>query len=339
MRAVVLHRLGGPEELKLEELPDPIAPPGGAVVRLRAAALNHRDTWIRLGQYGRIQLPCVPGSDGAGVIESVGEGVGAGLIGRRVVIDPSIGWGPDPRAQGPDFFILGMPHQGTLAERIAQPIERLHEIPPHLSFTQAAALPLAGVTAFRALVTRGEAKAGDHVLVTGIGGGVATFALRFAKALGAQVSVTSGSDEKLEKAKVLGADWGANYRTPGWEKALVKAAGRPPDVIVDGAGGDGLNQLVAIAAPGARIVVYGATRGPPAALDLRRIFFRQLDLRGSTMGTAADFTAMLKLVEEARLEPVIDRVYPLGEVVEASRRFEGQEQLGKIVLECPSPAA
>lgn len=334
MRAVVLHRQGGPEEFELQDLPDPVAPPKGAVVRLKACALNHRDTWIRLGQYGRIQLPCVLGSDGAGVVESVGEGVGTGLIGRRVLIDPSIAWGPDPRAQGPDFVILGMPHQGTLAEKIAQPIERLHEIPAHLSFVQAAALPLSGVTAYRALVTRGEVEAGQQVLVTGIGGGVATFALLFAKALGAHVAVTSSSEEKLSRAKALGAECGVNYQTPGWEQALVKEAGRAFDVIIDGAGGEGLNQLVAIAAPGARIVLYGATRGVPKALDLRRIFFRQLELRGTTMGTTADFAHMLRLVEQAHLVPVIDQVFPLVEVVEANRRLAGQQQFGKIVLEC-----
>lgn len=334
MRAVVLHRQGPPEELKLEELPDPAPQPGEALVRLHAAALNHRDAWIRQGLYSRIRLPAVLGSDGAGVVEAVGEGVDAAWIGRRVVIDPNIDWGPDPRAQGPNYRILGMPDQGTLAERIAQPVARLHELPAHLSFIEGAALPLAGVTAFRALVTRGEPRPGDHVLVTGIGGGVATFALLFARALGCQVSVTSGSDEKLARALALGATWGANYRAPDWAKGLVKQAGRPPDVIVDGAGGAGFNQLIAIAGPGARVVTYGATLGLPAEVDLRRIFFRQLDVRGSTMGTPADFAAMLALVARHQLRPVVDGVWPLAEAAEANRRLEQGGQLGKIVLDC-----
>lgn len=334
MRAVVLHRQGPPEELKVEELPDPVAPPGGAVVRLHGAALNHRDAWIRQGLYARIRLPAVLGSDGAGVVEAVGEGVDASWLGRRVVIDPNIDWGPDPRVQGPDYRILGMPDQGTLAERIAQPVARLHEVPAHLSVAEAAALPLAGVTAFRALATRGEPRPGDHVLVTGIGGGVATFALLFARALGCQVSVTSGSDEKLARARELGASWTANYRAPDWAKGLVKQAGRPPDVIVDGAGGPGFNQLIAIAGPAARVVTYGATQGLPSEVDLRRIFFRQLDVRGSTMGTPADFAAMLALVARHQLRPVIDGVWPLAEAVEANRRLEQGGQLGKIVLDC-----
>src|SRR6202022_2856236 len=196
MRAIVLQQKGTPADLKLEELPDPTPPDGGAVVRLHAAALNHRDVWIMKGQYARIRLPCVLGSDGAGVVES------------------GAGGGAHPRAQGPDFLILGMPEQGTMAERIAMPLSRLQPIPEHLSFEEAAALPLGGLTAYRALVSRGDLLADDHVLVTGIGVGGGTLALLIARALGADVSVTSGSAEKLARAKELGAMFGISYKTP-----------------------------------------------------------------------------------------------------------------------------
>ena len=334
MRAIRLLRQGPPEELKLEELPDPVAQPGCAVVKLRAAGLNRRDVFIRQGLYPRIQLPCVLGSDGAGEVISVGAGASASWIGKRVVIIPCEGWGSDPRAQGRDFAILGMPRQGTMAEQIAVPVAQLCEAPAHLSFEESAAIPLAGLTAYRSLVTRGGLQRGEHVLVTGIGGGVATMALVLAKALGAQVSVTSGSEEKLARARALGAIAAVSYKQKGWEKELAAQAGRPPSLIIDGAGGDDLNALVAAAAPAARIVCYGATRGAPKALDMPRIFFKQVDLRGSTMGTDEEFRAMLALVEREKVKPVVDRVFALSDAVEANRLLEQSEQMGKIVLDC-----
>ena len=323
MRAVVLEKQGGLEELKLTELPDPVAQPGEAVVRLHACGLNHRDVWIRQGLYARIRLPCVLGSDGAG---TVGE--------RRVVIIPCYGWGKDPAVQSREFEILGMPRQGTMAEQIAVPESMLCDLPAHLSFAEGAALPVAGLTAYRSLVTRGGLQEGEHVLVTGIGGGVATLAMLFAQALGARVSVTSGSEEKLAKARALGAVAAVNYKEPGWDKALVKAAGGPPSLIIDGAGGDGLNDLISAAAGAARIVLYGATRMSPKKLDMARIFFKQLDLRGSTMGTDDEFRDMLKLIERAKIRPVVDRVLPLSQAIEANRLIEESAQMGKVVLDC-----
>src|SRR5438067_12104392 len=268
MRAVRLHQIGGPENLKVEEVPDPQPPPGGTVVRIEAAALNHRDVFIRQGLYARIQLPAILGADGAGVVESVAAGGDPSWVGRKVVIVPFDEWGPDPRVQGKDFLIRGMPRPGTFAEKIALPQGRIAAMPEHLSFPEAAALPLAGLTAYRALVTRGEVKKGDHVLVTGIGGGVATIAMLLAQALGAQVSVTSGSEEKLARARSMGAIAAVSYKEKGWEKELLAQAGSPPSLIIDSAGGDGLNNLIAAASGAARIVLYGATRMSPSKLDM-----------------------------------------------------------------------
>jgi NADPH:quinone reductase-like Zn-dependent oxidoreductase len=334
MRAIRLQQKGTPADLKLEELPDPVAPDGGAVVRLHAAALNHRDAWIMKGGDARIQLPCVLGSDGAGVVESVGKGVPQSWVGRRVLVNPQSGWGTDPRAQGRDFVILGMPEQGTMAERIAMPLSRLEPIPEHLSFEEAAAIPLGGLTAYRALVTRGNLLAKEHVLVTGIGGGVATLALIIARALGADVSVTSSSPEKLARAKELGAIFGLSYKTPDWDKELVKGVGRPPALILDSAGGDGMGALINAVAPGGRIVFYGATRGPPSGLDMPKIIFKQIDLRGSTMGTDGEFREMVQLFARAQLRPVVDRVFPLSQAAAAMQRMVESEQMGKIVLDC-----
>jgi NADPH:quinone reductase-like Zn-dependent oxidoreductase len=336
MRAVVCERQGPPEEMKLVELPDPVPGPCDAVVRLHYCGLNHRDVWIRQGLYARIQLPCVLGSDGAGVVESVGPGVDPRLKGKRAVIIPCEKWGPDAGAQGKDFLILGMPRQGTMAEKIAIPASMVVELPEPISFEDAAALPVAGITAWRALVTRGGLKRGEHVLVTGIGGGVATLALLFAQALGARVSVTSGSDEKLSKAKELGAIAGVNYKGKGWEKDLVAQAGSAPSLVIDSAGGDGLNNLIAAVAPAGRIVMYGATRLSPSKLDMAKIFFKQIDLRGTTMGTDDEFRAMVKLVAEHRLRPVIDKVFPLSQAVAANRLLEESGQMGKILLDCRS---
>jgi NADPH:quinone reductase-like Zn-dependent oxidoreductase len=317
--------------MKLIDLPDPVAGPGEAVVRLHACGLNHRDVWIRQGLYARIQLPCVLGSDGAGVVESCPD---PALVGKRVVIIPCEKWGPNPAVQGKDFLILGMPRQGTMAEKIAVPSSMLVPLPDHISFEDAAALPVAGLTAYRALTTRGGLAPGEHVLVTGIGGGVATLTLLFAQALGAQVSVTSGSEEKLARARKLGAIAAVSYKAPGWEKDLVAQAGRPPNLIIDGAGGDGLNALIGMAAGAARIVLYGATRLSPSKLDMPKIFFKQVDIRGTTMGTDDEFRAMLALVAKHRIKPVIDRVFPLGQAIEANRLLEESAQMGKILLDC-----
>jgi zinc-binding alcohol dehydrogenase/oxidoreductase len=333
MRAVRLEKQGPPEELKLIDLPDPVPGPGEAVVRLRACGLNHRDVWIRQGLYAKIRLPCVLGSDGAGVVESA---PGKSWVGKRAVIIPCYGWGPDPRVQSREFEILGMPRQGTMAEKIAIPESMLCEIPENLSFNEAAALPVAGITAYRALVTKGDLRKDEHVLVTGIGGGVATLALLFARALGARVSVTSGSEAKLAKARTMGAIAAASYKEKGWEKDLVAQAGSPPSLIIDGAGGDGLNNLIGAAAGAARIVLYGATRMSPSKLDMAKIFFKQIDIRGTTMGTDDEFRAMLQLVARARIQPVIDRVFPLSQAVEANGLLEQSTQMGKIILDCAS---
>ncbi|RXK54344.1 alcohol dehydrogenase [Oleiharenicola lentus] len=330
MQAAVLSAVKQP--IVLQTLPDPAAGAGQAVVRLRAAALNHRDLWIKLGQYANIRLPLVPGSDGSGVVESVGTPADVAWIGREVIINPAINWGDDPRAQGPKFHFVGLPENGTFAEKLAVPVANLASKPAHLTWEQAAALPLAGMTAWRALFTRAQLRAGERVLITGIGGGAALFALQFAVAAGAQVWVTSSSAEKIARACALGAAGGEDYRAEGWGATLQAAAGGLFDVIVDSAGGDGFAQLIELTKPGGRIVFFGATRGNPSGLDLRRCFFRQINLLGTTMGSPADFAGMTAFVSQHRIVPVVDCVFPLAQTEEAFRHMEASAQFGKIVL-------
>lgn len=329
MKATIL--VGVKEPLVIQETADPVAAPGHAVVRLRAAALNHRDLWTQLGLYPNIKLPIILGSDGAGVVIATGSPADAAWIGRDVIVNPSLDWGDDPRAQGPKFRILGLPDNGTFAEQVVIPVANLAPKPAHLSWEQAAALPLAGLTAWRALFTRAQLKGGERVLITGVGGGAALFALQFAVAAGAQVWVTSGSNEKLARAKTLGAAGGVNYRDADWAETLQKQAGRF-EVIVDSAGGEGFAKLIDLASPGGRLVFFGATTGNPKALDLRKCFFRQINLLGTTMGSPADFAGMAKFVERHKTVPIVDKAFPLDETDAALRHMEAGAQFGKIVL-------
>ncbi|HUJ43508.1 MAG TPA: zinc-binding dehydrogenase [Opitutaceae bacterium] len=329
MKAAILEGVDQP--LVINQVADPVPAPGFARVRLRAAALNHRDLWIQKGRYAGLKFPIILGSDGAGVVDAVGAEADADWVDRSVIINPSLGWGPDPHAQEDDFRILGLPDDGTFAEAVAVPVANLALRPTHLTTEHAAALPLAGLTAWRALFARGRLRAGETVLITGIGGGVALLALQFALAAGATVYVTSGSTDKLMQARTLGAAGGARYRDADWAGQLQRQAGRF-DLIVDGAMGGGFAHLIELARPGGRIACYGATTGNPPGFDARKVFFRQLTVLGTTMGSPADFAAMVRLVENRHIVPVIDTLLPLEQADQALRRLEGAAQFGKIVL-------
>lgn len=330
MKALVLEGVGHP--LQLKDVADPVPGHGEAVVRLEAAALNHRDNWIQKGQYAGLKFPIILGSDGCGTVETVGEGVDTSWIGRQVIVNPGLDWGGDPAAQGPNFRILGLPDDGTFAERVRVPVSALAGKPAHLDATHAAALPLAGLTAYRALFVRAGLRPGERVLISGVGGGVALFAMQYAIAAGATVFVTSGSEDKLRRAVALGAAGGALYRADDFPAQLKAQAGGSFDVIVDSAGGEGFGKLVELAAPGGRIVFFGATRGNPPWLDLRKVFWKQLSILGSTMGSPADFAAMIRFVNEMKIVPVAESIYRLAEGNTALRAMENAEQFGKIVL-------
>jgi NADPH:quinone reductase-like Zn-dependent oxidoreductase len=326
VRAVRIHEDGGPEVLVLEEAPDPAVGPGEVLVRLRASALNHLDVWIRKG------LPSVPkprilGADGAGLVEALGDGVTGFEVGERVVLNPGI------EAGGGRIHVIGEHGDGTNAELIAVPSTNVHRIPDEMSFEEAAAFPLVFETAYRMLVTRAGLREGEWVLAWGVGGGVSTAALAIGKALGARVIVTSSNDEKLARATELGADVTVNHATGNVYDAVKEATeSHGVDVVIESVGEATWNTSLQVAAPGGRIAVCGATSGPNPPAALHRVWWKQLSILGSTMGTNEDFAGAFELVKSGRATPVVDSVLPLEEIRAAHERLEAGEQLGKIVL-------
>ncbi len=319
MKAVRIHEDGGPEVLRYEDAPDPVPGNGQVLIELRAASLNHLDIWIRKG------LPSVPkprilGADGAGVIAGTDE---------RVVINPGIEH--DGR-----ISVVGEHMDGTHAELVAVPREYVHPIPGDLTFEEAAAFPLVFETAYRMLVTRARLQPDEWVLIWGIGGGVATAALAIAKALGGQAVVTSSSDAKLERARELGADAVVNHDTEDVPARVKELTGSGAHVVVEHVGEATWARSLNAARQDGRVVVCGATSGPNPPAALHRIWWKQLTVLGSTMGTRADFQGAYDLIAEGKARPVVDEVFPLAEAAAAHRRLESGEQLGKVVLRIPA---
>ena len=332
MKAIVLSETGGPDKLLVQDVVTPIPGPGQVRVHLQAAALNRRDFWICKGLYPNIELPSVLGADGAGTIESVGAGVDNKLIGNEVIIFPAYNWGDDARFSGEDYRILGMPAQGTFAEYICVPRENVNPKPAHLDWEQTASISLAGLTAWRAIVTKAGLRQGQKVLITGIGGGVATMCLLLALGLGAEVYVSSSSDEKIERAKALGAKAGVNYTHEDWHVELRALCGGV-DVVIDGNVGPAFQPCLKSLNPAGRYIIYGATQGnPPQGMNIAQLFFRQIRVEGTTMGTSEEFAAMLQFVSDKKIEPVIDKVFDFEDAVAAHEYIGAGTQMGKIVL-------
>ncbi|HEX5848430.1 MAG TPA: zinc-binding dehydrogenase [Rubrobacter sp.] len=338
MKAVQLHTLEGPDELVYEEVPDPEPGPGETVVRLRAAALNRRDLFATRGQYPGVTpdiLPGIPGSDGSGEVVARGDGADGPGEGTEVVVNPALYWGDNPRVPGKEYRILGLPDDGTFAQFIKVPSDHVFPKPSHLSHEEAAALPLAALTAYRALVTRGGVTEGETVLVPGVGGGVATFVVQIASSMGARVFVTSGSDEKIEEAKELGAEGGVNYNSENWSRELKSMSGSV-DLSVDHVGGDAFNSLVSLARPGGRIVVFGATAGPTPKMMTIRVALKHLDVLGTAMGTPEEFGAMLDFYAEHGLRPKVNETFSLEDIAQSLHLMEEGSGMGKIVLSIPA---
>jgi zinc-binding alcohol dehydrogenase/oxidoreductase len=320
----MLGRFGGPEVLELRETDDPEAAPGWVVVELEASALNWHDVLVRRGQYGS-PLPHILGADGAGRRRDTGE---------EVMVLPSLWWGERPEAPGPSWEILGDTQRGTHAELVRVPSGCVAPKPSHLSWAEAAALPLTGLTAYRALFTRGGLQANEWALLLGAGSGVTTVATSLAVAAGANVVVTSSSDEKIARACELGAVGGVRYTEAGWADAAVDLTPgrRGFDLVLDSVGATWQHSIAA-ARPGGRIVVLGATGGDQAALEVRPFYFGQYSLLGTTMGSPADFAALLAFLEANHsVRPTIDRAFRLDEAADAHRQLERREHFGKLVL-------
>ncbi len=318
MLAVQVHEGG---ELRHESVPDPEPGAGEVVVELRTAALNRRDLLVSRGTYP-FPLPLTPGSDGAGVRRDTGE---------EVVIYPALDWGPREEAFGPDFQILGGPRNGTYAELVSVPEVNVFPKPARLSWEEAAALPLAGLTAYRAVFSRGALRSGETVLVLGAGSGVSTFAVQLAAQAGARVLVTSSSNEKIEQSRALGAEGGVNYASEDWVASVKELGGA--DLVIDSIGSTWPQSLDCLR-PGGRVVVFGATGGTEATLAVRPFYFGQWSLLGTMMGSPADFAALLGALEAGSWRPVIDSVVPLEEAATALRTMESGNHFGKLVLSC-----
>ncbi|MGZ3871812.1 MAG: quinone oxidoreductase family protein [Mucilaginibacter sp.] len=329
MKAIVL--VAADQPLIFKEVDQPVPGPGEALVKIKAAALNRRDYWITIGKYAGIKYPTILGSDGAGTVAGVGSDADRNWIGREVIINPGHDWGDNPNFQSDNFKILGLPVDGTFAEYVKVPVQYLYAKPQHLTWEQAAAVPLAALTVYRALFTKGHAKKGDKVLITGVGSGTGTFALQFAVAAGCRVFVTSGSGEKIERAKQLGALAGVNYKSQDWAEQLKHLAGGF-DVIIDSALGEGFAKLPDICNPGGRIVIFGGTAGNIPELNGRKIFWRQLQITGTMMGSPDDFKAMVGFINEHQVIPVVDEVFSLADAAKAISKMENSSQFGKIVL-------
>lgn len=341
MLASVLAKRDGSSSFELQRVPRPEPGPGQVELEIRAAALNHLDlyAWQQHLEAGDA-APRILGSDAAGVVAAVGAGVKGCQPGQAVVLNPGLSCGEcafckrGEQSECPQFDIVGRGVPGTFAERLVAPAENLYPMPEHLDFAVAAALPLAHLTAWRMVFTRGGLRAGHSLLVHGIGGGVALAALQFGKLAGARVIVTSSSRKKLERAEELGADDLVDYSTSDDLAATVRAltGGTGVDLVIDTVGAATIGQSVSAVRNGGRVVVCGATTGAEGSLDIREVFWRQIEVVGSTMGSQEDFRSMLRAVSTGRLLPVIDSAFPLAEAESALERLRRADQLGKIVL-------
>jgi NADPH:quinone reductase-like Zn-dependent oxidoreductase len=341
MKAAVIREHGGLDRVRVEDVLEPKVGEGEIVLEVRSAALNHLDIWVRKGRLGlQLEMPHVLGSDAAGVIVELGPGTHGVNVGDEVVLNPGLSCGccescrRGQQSECLSFSIVGTSRPGTFAEKVAVPFYNVLPKPAHLNFDEAAALPLAYQTAWRMLMTRARVKPGETILVHGIGGGVALAALQLAKLIGAEVIVTSSSDEKLSRVAALGADHTLNYKSLDNVATAVKnvTAGRGVDVVIDSVGAGTWETNFHLVRRGGRIVLCGVTSGAQVQTNLQSLYWNQLTIMGSTMGSDEDFRQMLKAVAVSGLKPVIDSVRPLKEVADAMGRMETGQQFGKVVL-------
>lgn len=333
MKAAVLDQNNFTQQIAALQIPEIL--PYHVLIKIKAASINHHELWSIKEQSKQSPVPIIMGSDGAGEIVEIGLHSNPGLMGQQVIINPSLDWGNDSRTFSKDYHILGFPQKGTFAEYLSIHERYVVKKPEHLSFEEAAGIPLAGLTAYRALFTKGQIRKDNKVLITGIGGGAALLALAFAIHAGAEVYVSSGNEDKLAAALRLGAKGGVNYKTEGWAEKLLKASGGF-DLIIDSASGPGFSDLIYLANPGARIVLYGRTAGMLPPLDPQQIFLKQLSILGTSMGNEEEFEAMIKFVGLHQIKPVIDSSYPLAEIQQAFEKMKSGDQFGKIIINIPS---
>ncbi len=328
MKALVLKK---DFSLELSDIPKPVIGPKEVLIQLKASALNHRELWIQKGLYPGMSLPCVLGADGAGVVTEVGSSVNPEWISKEVIIYPAYDWGSNEDAPTRKFRVLGMPDPGTISEYIKIPEANLVEKPSYLSFEQAAAIPVAGLTAWRALVKHGQLTEHKSVLITGIGGGVAQAGLGLAKAFRAKVYVTSSSQTKIDQAIAQGASGGVLYTDPDWNIQLKELSGGI-DIVLDSSPSPILDDYYKFLNYGARIVTYGSTGAPKTTINISKFFLRHIQFIGTAMGSVADFKALIQFMEKHKIKPSIHASYPLGQAIQAMDALREGKQIGKIVI-------
>jgi len=339
MKAAVFSEFGGPEVVRLDDVETPKPGAGEVRIAVRAAAMNHLDLWVRRGLPFPIPMPHIGGSDIAGVVDAVGPGCGGIQTGTRVMVDPSLGYDwYDGVSSGPDlppreFRIIGEHTQGGFAEFCVVPAANLLEIPETVSFETAAAASLAGVTAWRALMVRGELQAGERVLITGASGGVSTAAIQMARLAGAEVfAVTSGTGN-MDRIRDLGAHLVYDRERVDWGKEIFKDTGKEGvDLVLDSVGEAIWSSCLRALRVGGRLVTFGATTGAAGDTEIRLVFWKQLSILGSTMGSPRDYRNAMKLVFQGKVKPVIHAVLPLAEARRAHEMLEAGEVFGKVVL-------
>ncbi len=340
MKAAYISRHGSHREvLQVGELPDPTPGPGEVRVRVRSAALNHLDIWVTGGLPGlKLTFPHVLGGDASGVVDQVGSGVTRWKKGDEVIVHPGLACGICDRCESgweslcPDYRILGEQVSGTHAELVCIPQGNVFSKPVQLSFDDAAAMPLVSTTAWQMLVKRAQVQRGEIVLVHAAGSGVGSAAIQIAKHLGAQVIATAGSQDKLDLARRLGADHGVCYSDADWVSVVRRLAPKGCDVIFDHLGAKFWESNIKLIRNGGRIPVCGATTGAEATTNLAHVFFRQIQILGSTMGDKRDFPQILELFAQGKLRSVVDKAFPLSQAGEAFDRMDGRKQFGKIIL-------
>jgi zinc-binding alcohol dehydrogenase/oxidoreductase len=331
VRAARLVRFGDPPGFELQEVPDPMPGPGEVAIDLQAAALNRRDAWIWT-QPDYCPLPVTLGSDGAGRVAVLGSGVEGLAVGDAVVFDPTLNWGDSEERPSTEFDILGGPTEGTFAERVLVSAASVAPKPARLGWEEAAALNLAGLTAWRAAVTCGQVGAGKSVLVSGAGSGVSTFVVQIAAALGARVFVTSSDETKIARALSLGALGGVSYRDPDWPTLVRELAGGPLDVAIDSYGGPSLAGVLKTLRWGGVAVSFGDTGGWETAFETADVYWSWRRIIGTSMGSPREYRRLLTHVETASWRPAVDSVYPLTEIDAAAARLNAPERFGKVVL-------
>lgn len=341
MRAILMEARGGPEVLKPGEVPTPEPGPKEVRLRVKAAALNHLDIWVRKGVASpKLPLPHVLGADASGVVDAVGPGVTGFAPGDEVVVNPGLSCGHCERClAGEDnlcsrYEILGEHRWGAYAEYLVVPEVNLVRKPQNLSFVEAAAIPLTFLTAWQMVVDKLGVRPGDEVLVMAAGSGVSVAAIQIAKLFGARVIATAGSEDKLRRAKALGADETVNYTHPDWPKEVRRlTGGKGADKVVDHTGALYFEGVIKATANGGRIAIAGASSGYEGTLPFAHVFFRQLSILGSTMGSKSRLFPILRFVEEGKLKPVVGQVLPLEAAAEGHRLLEERRVFGKVVLQ------